>query len=240
MLVFIVIGRLVMKLFHIHTHRCGHASDESDEQYILNAICMDASDIYFTDHAPFPDNPFGNRMDINQLDEYISSLCKLKHSYEADINVHIGLEIEFLPSYVTYYEKLHSIREIEILMIGQHFFEISPKRYSFSIKQTPLNHAEGICDATVEGISTGLFSYVAHPDRMFRYCQSWNSKMYDIAENVVTSAQKRNIILEKNLSSMENGMYWSQFWECVPDVVRTIYGIDAHSVKDFDRINSML
>ena len=59
-----------MELFHVHTHRCMHASDENDEAYIVKAIQMGASHIYFTDHAPFPGDPFRNRMGINQLEEY--------------------------------------------------------------------------------------------------------------------------------------------------------------------------
>ena len=68
-----------MELFHVHTYRCKHASNEIDEEYVLKAIQMKATDIYFTDHAPFPGNPFGNRMNIEQLDEYISSIEQVNY-----------------------------------------------------------------------------------------------------------------------------------------------------------------
>lgn len=41
-------------VFHVHTKRCGHASDEPDELYIKRAVEMGAESITFTDHAPFP------------------------------------------------------------------------------------------------------------------------------------------------------------------------------------------
>ena len=62
------------ELFHIHTHRCKHASSEADVEYVEKAIELGARKIVFTDHAPFPDNPFGNRMDIEELPEYIDCL----------------------------------------------------------------------------------------------------------------------------------------------------------------------
>ena len=229
-----------MELFHVHTYRCKHASNEIDEEYVLKAIQMKATDIYFTDHAPFPGNPFGNRMNIEQLDEYISSIEQLKYLYKSDINVHCGLEIEYLPTFASYYEKLHSINELDILMIGQHFCEIAPKQYSFTIKQTPLEYAESISVSTIEGISTGLFSHIAHPDRMFRHCQSWSAEMSIVSNNIISAAQEKDIILERNLSSMENGMYWSQFWEQVPDTVKTIYGTDAHCTDELERIKNVL
>ena len=48
--------------FHVHTYRCGHAEDIPDEAYIKAAMSIGAKGIWFTDHAPFPGNPFKNRM----------------------------------------------------------------------------------------------------------------------------------------------------------------------------------
>ena len=49
-------------LFHVHTFRCKHAEMVPDEEYIKKSIDLGATDIWFTDHAPFPGNPFGGRM----------------------------------------------------------------------------------------------------------------------------------------------------------------------------------
>ena len=65
------------EIFHVHTYRCRHAANVADEMYILKAIDLGAVSITFTDHAPFPGNPFGNRMDIQQLSEYLDSLVTI-------------------------------------------------------------------------------------------------------------------------------------------------------------------
>lgn len=87
-------------LFHVHTFRCGHAEMVSDEEYIKKAIGLRATDICFTDHAPFPGNPFGGRMKYEELPEYISTLKNLKEQYQRKIKIHIGLEIEYFPDMI--------------------------------------------------------------------------------------------------------------------------------------------
>ena len=83
-----------MHIFHVHTYRCGHASNEKDELYIEKALELGASKITFTDHAPFPGDPFTGRMLYSQLSEYISSLKTLKNKYKDRIEVHIPLQRE--------------------------------------------------------------------------------------------------------------------------------------------------
>lgn len=120
------------EIFHVHTYRCKHAGDERDDQYIENAIRLGAKRIVFTDHAPFPGNPFGNRMGIEELSDYINSLCRLKEEYKDMIKILCGLEIEYLPSYNDYYHEIRHISGMDLLIIGQHFFEHNPGQYSFS------------------------------------------------------------------------------------------------------------
>ena len=66
------------EIFHVHTWRCKHASEEQNYKYVEKAIDLGANRIVFTDHCPFPGNPFRSRMDMEQLPEYMSSLLHLK------------------------------------------------------------------------------------------------------------------------------------------------------------------
>ena len=151
-------------LFHVHTWRCGHASDEQDEAYIRKAVAMGAKYIIFTDHAPFPGNPFTNRMPYEQLDSYLASLKYLKEKYRHKITVKTGLEIEYLPSFRDYYEELRANKEIDMLMLGQHHYEESRGQYFFHDSEMAYF---GLGNAKLKGMNTGLFDVVAHPDRIF-------------------------------------------------------------------------
>lgn len=217
-------------VFHVHTKRCGHASDEPDEFYIKRAVEMGAESITFTDHAPFPKDPFTGRMKYSQLEEYIASLKQLKEKYNGIIDVHIGLEIEYIPSYWSYYEKLRANKDLEILLLGQHHYELSRGVYSFNTT-SPDNEYVGICKAINEGISTGLFDAVAHPDRAFRMERNWDKGMAAFSNKIIDNAMKHNVKLEKNYSSMKKeGLYWKDFWRMLTDESNVIYGCDAHSV----------
>lgn len=217
-------------VFHVHTKRCGHASDEPDELYIKRAVEMGAESITFTDHAPFPKDPFTGRMKYSQLEEYIASLKQLKEKYNGIIDVHIGLEIEYIPSYWSYYEKLRANKDLEILLLGQHHYELSRGVYSFNTT-SPDNEYVGICKAINEGISTGLFDAVAHPDRAFRMERNWDKGMAAFSNKIIDNAMKHNVKLEKNYSSMKKeGLYWKDFWRMLTDESNVIYGCDAHSV----------
>lgn len=219
-------------VFHVHTHRCGHASDEADEDYIKKAIELGAISITFTDHAPFPGNPFTGRMDYSQLDEYISSLKALKLKYKGIIDVCIGLEIEYLPSYKGYYEELKANDDIELLLLGQHHYELEKGKYSFELDDKSDEHI-GLIEAMIDGIDTGYFDVIAHPDRAFRRIEQWNDKMSRLSEELINTAIINNIYLEKNYSSMrKNKNYWEEFWRLVPDKAYIVYGCDAHSTKE--------
>lgn len=228
------------EIFHVHTYRCKHASDEDDEAYIKRAIQLGATRITFTDHAPFPNNPFGNRMHIEELEEYICTLETLKEKYKANIEVNIGLEIEYLPSFNEYYKWLYQSKRFDILMIGQHFYEYGEQKYSFSLDKKVLKQeeVEGLCIAIIEGMRSGFFQVVAHPDRIFRKCDCWNVEMERLSQEIISVAEANNIIFERNLSSCrKKNQYWKEFWEIVPCSLNTIIGIDAHSV---DELNLLL
>ena len=226
------------QIFHVHTFRCGHAEIIPDKAYVKLAIELGASDIWFTDHAPFPNDPFGARMKYAELGEYLCALTELKEQYH-NINIHIGLETEYFPSFDKsgYYEYLRSRSEIEMLLLGQHMAEVSssPPSYSFSESAEYLdkNEYKLLGKAIVEGAKTGYFHAIAHPDRIFRRCHSWDNDMEKIASEIIQSAVNADLPLEINLASVENPIYLKQeFWELVPETAKRIVGYDAHSVDE--------
>ena len=61
---------------------------------------------YIWENVPFPENPFENRMDMEELDEYLETLFALKEKYKNQIEVKIGFEVEYLPKYFDFYKSL--------------------------------------------------------------------------------------------------------------------------------------
>ncbi len=229
-----------IELFHIHTWRCKHASEDSDRDYVRAAIEMGANKIVFTDHAPFPDNPFIGRMDMDQLPEYISSLSKLREEMSGCIDIQIGLEVEYLSRYIKYYEYLSQINELDCILLGQHMYEISPNRYNSELIDKSMDF-QNLGEMIVEGIESGFFSIVAHPDRIFKNAGAWNEKHINISKKIITSAMRKNIPLEINIKSVLKGQYRQAFWDLVPKemINNAKRGLDAHSIIEMKELSKL-
>ena len=229
------------EIFHVHSFRCGHAEAVPDEAYIRKAIELGARGIWFSDHAPFPGNPFRNRMRYEELEEYLGTLTNLRERFTGQIAVHIGLEAEYLPSYAKqgYYERLRSDPRLEFLLLGQHFAETEadPPEYTFSWDKERMARDEytALGEAVVAGIRSGWFDVVAHPDRIFRRRKRWDDGMEQTAGQIIDAAAAAGIPLELNMHSVtQKHHYWKEFWKLCPSEP-TVCGVDAHSLEEMDR-----
>ncbi len=221
-------------VFHVHTYRCGHAGNNPDRAYVEKAIELGAERIVFTDHAPFPGNPFGNRMDIEQLPEYAGSMKALKEEYKNRIEVLAGLEAEYLPSFIDYLHELKNDHGLDLLILGQHFYEHEPGNYSFS-DEDKSDEFLGLCDAMIRGIRTHLFDVVAHPDRAFRRRKIFAKEEISAARALIREALYEGVFLEVNYSSVHRKhQFWPEFWNLLETRDLMIYGLDAHSVEELE------
>ena len=225
-----------MKTFyHVHSFRCNHAEEIPDEAYVEKAIRVGGNSITFTDHCPFHGDLFRGRMQYQQLSEYTETIHNLKKKYKDRIVVNCGLEIEYLPSYLDYYKELRTSGTFDVLMIGQHFYELSPGDYSFMHPEINVFEYQGLTNAIVEGVNTGLFDVVAHPDRSFRRIKHWTIDCEERSRQVIDAALKNDVCLEQNFSSMHHkNHYWNEFWQLIHPENKIIQGIDAHCLEDMD------
>ena len=224
-------------VFHVHTRRCRHAQEIGDEAFIQKALEAGADSIWFTDHAPFPGDPFRHRMGYAELEDYLSSLTELKAGYKDRIAVHIGLETEYFPSYdeAGYYRQLKDDPRIELLLLGQHMAEDETGGYSFDWEKERLNEEEytALGNAICRGIRSSYFSAVAHPDRSFRRRKTWTAEMAEIAEQIIMTAREYGLPLEQNETSKRHKhQYWEEFWQQAGDRVEILHGLDAHYLDE--------
>lgn len=219
-------------VFHVHSWRCCHADEIRDEEYVKRAMELGAEAIYFTDHTPFPGNPFRNRMKYEQLTEYILTLKDLREKYKEKIDIKIGLEVEYLPSFKAFYEELKANEDLDLLILGQHHSEMSPGQYSFQ-SDTREDEWKYLMEGQMAGVSSGFFDVVAHPDRVFKREKEWSDDMEQEAKKFIDLAVNNKSWLEKNYSSIRHkGKYKKEFWMLVPDDALIIAGCDAHSLDE--------
>lgn len=75
---------------------------------------------------------------------------------------------------------------------------------------------------------------MAHPDRIFCRKPEWDVSMSELSNEIIGAAKEKGILLEINASSIRRKQYKQEFWDLVPRDVKTIEGIDAHSVAELD------
>lgn len=232
------------ELFHIHTWRCKHASMELEEDYVLEALKQKANRIVFTDHVPMEMAEGKNRMDMAELPDYISEVNELKNRYRDQIEILCGFEVEYCPSLLGYYERLKNADGVDLLIVGQHFYEIEKGILSYQNKDKTYEYV-GQCKAMVEAINTGLFDVIAHPDRSFRAKRTMGDAEKREADKLIDACVKlgsKSPCLEKNYTSFnrtflvpeneQGNFYKPEFWEMVPDAIPLTQGLDAHSVNE--------
>lgn len=222
-------------IFHVHGYRCKHVSDERENEYIQKAFELGAKEIVFTDHAPFPGNPFNYRMAMEELKEYVGTLNVLQQQYKGMIEIEVGLEIEYIPTYIDYYRELKEKWKLDILLLGQHFSLLADGSYTFDLENKS-DEAHYLAQGIVEGMESGLFDVVAHPDQIFRRKKQWDFESVELSRQIKECAEHTGVVLEKNISNMfekkRKHLYWQEFWMALSGEIKVIYGVDAHSVGE--------
>ncbi len=220
--------------YHNHTFRCHHASG-TEREYIENALKAGFSEIGFSDHTPMPfegDYYSHFRMRFDALDDYCQTLVALKEEYKGKIDVHIGLEAEYYPAlFPKLIEKLRDY-PIEYLIMGQHFIKNEFDGQYSGKETTSVAVLRYYVDQVIEGMETGLFTYVAHPDLLHFVGDRaiFRAELVRLAHR----AKELDIPLEVNfLGLRENRHYPSKsFFEALAEVKPpVILGCDAHSAQ---------
>lgn len=105
--------KIIKRDGHTHTHYCLHASGEPAEEYVRRAIEQGFTMYSFTEHLPFPKSfwasfPYAEEtkqqlgLRNDDLDGYFREMYALKKKYRDQIELKVGLEIDFLPSETDY------------------------------------------------------------------------------------------------------------------------------------------
>ena len=232
-----------MKNYHTHTYRCMHARG-TDEDYVLAAINAGITVLGFSDHTPWKyDSDFkaNMRMPLSQFDEYYRSISYLKEKYKDKIDIKIGLECEYYPRYINWLKDLAKEYKLDYLILGHHYVETDEYYPYVGSKANNDEYLNDYIESTIEGLSTGLFSYVAHPDL---YCRPrrWDRQCEEAAHRLCAYCKENNILMEYNLAgvrytgkAIDMKYPHEKFWKIAAEYnVKTIIGIDAHDPENLE------
>lgn len=230
---------------HSHTYRCGHAEGK-DEDYILNAIKFGLTYYGVSDHVILPNivQP-GMRGAWYEREDYLNSIDALKKKYQNQITIFKGFECEYMPEYVSYYQKLLDTKQVDYLILGQHMY-FDHNKVVWYMDLDPETAVKKYTEHLIEGIKSKLFTYVAHPDLFMCFTSKWGKTEIECAKKIIAAAVKYDIPLEVNLCHARiygkrdfAGVYgyyqypFNPFWEMVAkSKARVVVGFDSHRPID--------
>lgn len=218
--------------YHAHTTRCRHATGK-EEDYVNRAIEGGLQIFGFSDHTPywFPGDYYSTfRMYPEQLEDYCNTVTDLKKYYANQIQVLLGLEVEYYPAYFDDLMARLRDTQVEYIILGQHFVgnEIGEHYGGRFTDQKQL--LTRFCHQTMDGMQTGLFTYVAHPDLL--NIQVDDGFYRQQMRMLCREAKSCNIPLEINLAGLRVGKNYpdERFWQVAAEEnCKVILGCDAHA-----------
>lgn len=228
--------------YHTHTTRCHHAIG-SDEDYVRSAIEAGFDELGFSDHTPWrygSDFVSHMRMKLDKFQDYKQSVLSLKEKYRDQISIKLGLEVEFFPQYMSWLRDFLKQEQLDYIIFGNHYYLTDEKRVYFGTACVDEQYLELYCRTCIEGMESGLYSYLCHPELFMRAYPRFDHRCESVAYRICEAAKLLNIPLEYNLAGAAYNEInhvseypHPRFWEIAKEVGNTaIIGSDAHHFKD--------
>ncbi|MGL1890432.1 MAG: histidinol-phosphatase HisJ [Spirochaetaceae bacterium] len=240
-----------------HTH-CFYCDGKGDPRgYVEEAIKRGFSSLGFSSHAPLKeDNDW--TLKENNVNKYIENIRALKEEFRDEIDIHLGLEIDYYPdeNRFEYFKNLGL--EYSIGSVHQVKFKNSEVYYSVDENPEVFDYVTNtifgsIEDFTIEYysqvralIKQGGFNILGHFDLIkkfnkdFRYFteeESWYKKQVyetlDLLEN-------RDIIVEVNTGAISRGVQDTPYpskWileECFKRDIKICLNSDVHASNNIE------
>ena len=218
--------------YHTHTARCRHAVGD-DRAYVERAIQGGLQVLGFSDHAPYP-FPGGYRsdfrMEMSELEGYVSSVLDLKREYRDDICIHLGLEVEYYPALFPQLLRALEGLPIEYFLLGQHYLgNEQGAPYSGALTRDP-RILEGYCSQVIGGMETGCYSCLAHPDLINFH---GDGALYEQQmRRLCREALRHGLPLEINFLGISESRSYpdERFWKIAGEQgCPVVFGCDAHT-----------
>ncbi len=217
--------------YHTHTWRCNHANG-TEEEYVQAAIERGLKTLGFADHSPYcfaGDYYSTFRIPRDLLPDYVATVLALRQKYQDQIDIRLGVEMEYYPSYFQDTVRLLRDHGVEYAIIGQHFLGDEMGEQSSSTPTEDEERLKRYCHQVMEAMNTGVYTYLAHPD-MFRFVGDDAAYQRQIRP-LCREANACGIPLEINLLGVVENRHYPNpaFWRIAAEEgCKAILGCDAH------------
>ncbi|WP_214826441.1 histidinol-phosphatase HisJ [Exiguobacterium algae] len=248
---------------HVHTPFCPHGTNDPLESYIHQAIAKGLKTITFTEHAPLPESfvdptpDQDSAMSIDMLPEYFDTLRHLKETYQNEIEIRSGLEIDYLPGLenetISLLEPFAPM--IDEAILSQHFLYIDqtymPVDFSAELFERlveKLGSFEEVLRMYYSSLESGLdfpwerlhIKRIGHLDLPIKYQRNYEWSRSDVTETqskLLQAISNRGFGLDFNTAGLRKpdcgAAYIEEFVkEALSFHIPLTLGSDAHLAQD--------
>jgi histidinol-phosphatase (PHP family) len=153
---------------HTHTEVCPHGSKEPTERFIQRAIELGFETYSLTEHPPLPEgleDPAPDKscaMKLAELGPYLGMARRLKLKYACQIDIKVGLEVDYIPGFEL--ETRHLLSqvgsELDDALLSVHF--LKGEGGWRCVDYSPRDFAEGLVSVygSVEAVHKAYWSTV--------------------------------------------------------------------------------
>ncbi|STP13085.1 histidinol-phosphatase [Helicobacter mustelae] len=223
---------------HNHTPRCKHASG-TPEEYVQKAIAKKIDVFGFSCHNPM-DFDRDYRMGICEFQDYCAEILALKEKYQGQIEVLLGLEVDFFPARKELVPKEIFSARLDYLIGSVHFlgdwgFD-NPEFMGEYKKRDMLQCWQEYLDAIAQMAQSGLFQVVGHLDLLKVFHHQPPPEVWDKIASTLHAIAANGLALEINASGLRKPIA-----EQYPSLeilrlahelgVEITFGSDAHQIE---------
>ena len=231
---------------HTHTWRCKHALGEPLD-YCQPALAAGLRVLGFSDHAPQPDDRWNHvHMESYEIDDYLEAIDIARKCYAGRLKVLSGFECEYRRDHHHYFaDELRA--KCDYLIGGAHWYPDPEHGEEWPCTFYDIRSPRDMrlfTNYTVEMISSGLFSFIAHPDVFAHSYFDWNADAEACCRDILQAAADCKVPLELNALGFRRPPVetpfgnrapypYLPFWELAAEYpVEVVCNSDAHQPED--------
>ena len=203
----------------------------SPEEYAENAITQGFHALGFSCHAPLP-YPNDWALPKEKLPTYLQEVGKVKERYAGRVNIHLGLEADFIPDVIGPSDWKYTVMNLEYIIGSVHSLKDevtgqelpvdgSPEEIEQLLKHSFDGQMKNLCETyfqrEIRMIEEHNFDILGHCDLVRKL--NTNNRFFDpeadwyreMAVGVLDAAAHRGVILEVNTGAIARG-YTTEFY----------------------------
>lgn len=233
-------------IYHIHNEICKHSTNKLNE-IVAYALKHNYKELYFTEHPPIDKKCFYQRRRATypEVKNLVNNINKVNKKYKGKLHIYFGYEIEFNKADRSFVRRYKKDPYAQFFIFGNHFYGSI-----FDIKKLPaplvmhttktLSQLKEFDENNKAAMSSGLFSWVAHPEIFLNSYKKWDVHAKHVCNNIIKWAIKYKLPLAFNVNflSWETKSEWhypcKHFWKLVAKTnIPVIIEADTHDIHTF-------